>query len=300
MPEARSNVINLSNKSNCPVIQTHIFPPLLVSNEAGWNNIYLEFHRQPFGEVPTSYSPQHGICIKTGGCQGKSKRWLDDKFQNKCMAHGDVMIVPDNISYQGQWDNLTEFILLGIEPKLVQHIAYESIAPEKVEILPTFPQPDPLIYQIAIALKTALLTNKFGSSLYAETMANALSVHLLQYYSTRKFTLQNYTDGLPKHKLRQVIDYINEYLEQNLSIAELAELLPMITHYFGRLFKQSMGITPYKYILQCRVERSKVLLIDRELTIADIAQRVGFAHQSHLNYHFKRLVGVTPRQFRDR
>lgn len=62
-----------------------------------------------------------------------------------------------------QWDSSIEFVLLGIEPKLIQHIAYESVPPEKIEILPTFPQPDPLIYQIAIALKTALLTNKFGT-----------------------------------------------------------------------------------------------------------------------------------------
>ena len=73
----------------------------------------------------------------------------------------------------------------------------------------------------------------------------------------------------------------------------------MSPHYFGRLFKQSMGITPYKYILQCRIDRSKALLRNNELTIAQIAQAVGFAHQSHLNHHFKRLVKITPKQFRD-
>lgn len=279
----------------------HFSVPLLFSsNGAGWNNIYLEFHRQPAGEIPKTYCQKHSLCIKTDGYQGKTKRWLDNKFQDRCMAHGDIFIVPENVSYQGQWDSLIEVILLIIEPKLIQNIAYESIDPELVEILPTFPKPDPLIYQIAIALKTTLLNNKFASSLYAETMANALSVHLLQYYSTRKFTLQNYTEGLPKRKLRQVIEYIKENIEQNLSINELAEFLQMSPHYFGRLFKRSMGITPYKYILQCRVERSKVILQSRELTIAEIAQRVGFAHQSHLNYHFKRLVGITPKQFRDR
>ena len=275
-------------------------PRILSSHEAGWNNIYLEFHRQPSGEIPKTYGKKHSLCIKTDGHYGRSERWLNDRFQSKCMARGDILIVPENISYQGQWDNLIEFILLEIEPKLIQSIAYESIDPEKVEILPTFPQSDPLIHQIATALKTSLLNNTFTSSLYAETMANALSVHLLQYYSTRKFTLQDYQDGLPRHKLRRVIDYINANLEENLSIAGLAELLMMSNHYFGRLFKQSMGITPYQYILQCRVERSKALLKNRELSIADIAQRVGFAHQSHLNYHFKRIVGITPKQFRDR
>jgi AraC family transcriptional regulator len=64
------------------------------------------------------------------------------------------------------------------------------------------------------------------------------------------------------------------------------------------LFKQSTGLTPHQYVIQCRVERAKQLLLQGELTIADIAYRVGFANQSHLNRHFKRLFGVTPKAIR--
>lgn len=280
---------------HCPL------PPILSSNKAGWNNIYLEFHRQPAGEIPQTYCQKYSLCIKTktNVSQSKSERWLNDQFQNQCMARGDFFIVPPKTFYRGWWDSPIDFIILGLEPMLVKRIAYESIDPDLVEIMPTFPKSDPFILQIGLALKTVLETNKLGSSLYAETMANALSVHLLQYYSTSKFTLQEYTDGLPKYKSRQVIEYINEHLEQNLSIAELAQLVQMSPHYFGRLFKQSMGITPYQYILQCRIEQSKILLRDKKLSLAEIARAVGFAHQSHLNYHFKRLVRVTPKQFRD-
>ena len=70
----------------------------------------------------------------------------------------------------------------------------------------------------------------------------------------------------------------------------------MSPYYFSRLFKQSTGLSPYQYIIQSRVDRAKRLL-DQGLAIADIAYSVGFASQSHLNRHFKRLVGVTPKAF---
>ena len=281
---------------HCPL------PPILSSSKAGWNNIYLEFHRQPPGEIPQSYCQKYSLCIKTQTCtkRGKSERWFNDQFQNQSMTKGDFFIVPPKTFYRGRWDSPIDFILLCLEPTLVKRIAYESVDPERVEIMPIFPKFDPFILQIGLALKKVLETNQPDSSLYAETMANALSAHLLQYYSTSKFILQEYTDGLPKYKLRRVIEYIKECLGQNLTIAELAQLVQMSPHYFGRLFKQSMGITPYQYILQCRIEQSKELLRDKQLTIAEISQAVGFAHQSHLNYHFKRLVGVTPKQFCDR
>jgi AraC family transcriptional regulator len=60
------------------------------------------------------------------------------------------------------------------------------------------------------------------------------------------------------------------------------------------------GISPYKYVLQQRVERAKQLLKDEESAIVDIAIECGFANQTHLNKHFRSFTGVTPRIYRSR
>jgi len=60
------------------------------------------------------------------------------------------------------------------------------------------------------------------------------------------------------------------------------------------LFKQSTGLAPHQYLIQCRVNRAKYLL-SKGNAIADVAYKVGFANQAHLNYHLKRLLGVTPK-----
>jgi AraC family transcriptional regulator len=120
-------------------------------------------------------------------------------------------------------------------------------------------------------------------------------VHLYRYYSTQNKPLREVEGGLPKHKLKLVLDYIHDYLDQDLSLADLAALVEMSPHYFARLFKQSTGFTPHQYVIRTRVERAKQLLLQGKLTIAQIAYSVGFAHQSHLNRHFKRHLGLTPK-----
>lgn len=92
-----------------------------------------------------------------------------------------------------------------------------------------------------------------------------------------------------------VIDYINAHLELNLGVGELANVVQMSPYYFTRLFKQSTGLTPHQYVIRRRVERAKQLLLQGKLTIAQVAYTVGFAHQSHLNRHFKRWLGMTPK-----
>ena len=70
-----------------------------------------------------------------------------------------------------------------------------------------------------------------------------------------------------------------------------------ISH-FEVLFKKSTGLSPHKYLLRCRVERSKELLRCEDLSLAQVAARTGFCDQGHLTRHFKRIVGVTPSGYR--
>ncbi len=129
-------------------------------------------------------------------------------------------------------------------------------------------------------------------------MATALAAHFLQHYSICKPILYQYEDGLPKHRLKQAIEYINEHLDRDLSLEEIATKLDMSQFYFCRLFKQSTGLTPHRYLIRQRVEKSKQLLKQTELNINEIALECGFANPSHFAKWFRQLTGISPRQFR--
>ncbi|WP_421656757.1 helix-turn-helix domain-containing protein [Leptothermofonsia sp. ETS-13] len=94
------------------------------------------------------------------------------------------------------------------------------------------------------------------------------------------------------------MDYINDHLEQEIKLADLAALLGMSQFHFCHLFKQSIATTPYQYLLQQRIERAKQLLKQTDQPIMEIALRCGFNNHSHLSQQFRRLTGMTPKAFR--
>lgn len=130
-------------------------------------------------------------------------------------------------------------------------------------------------------------------------MATGLVIQMLKKYAVCPPILREYKYGLPQYKLNQALDYIHAHLDSEVKLADLAQVLGMSQYYFCTLFKQSMGVAPYRYVLQQRVERAKVLLKNRELAIADIALECGFANQSHFTKHFRQLALITPKAYRD-
>lgn len=94
------------------------------------------------------------------------------------------------------------------------------------------------------------------------------------------------------------LDYLDAHLGQEITLAELAELVGISQFHFGRLFKQSLGLSPYQYLLQQRVERAKTLLKHTDKPIAAIALECGFNSHSHLGRKFRQLTGMTPKAYR--
>jgi AraC family transcriptional regulator len=207
------------------------------------------------------------------------------------------MITPPYLHRQLFWDTDAEFLLLRLEPKLFTCAVYESVDTDYAQIAPQLKICDPLIQQIGLALKAELEIDGLSDRLYAESMANALAVHLLRHYSTRRREIRSYSGRLPSYKLQQAIDYIQAHLAEDVSLEAIATELGMSQYYFARLFKHSTGYSPYQYVIKRRIERAQELLIQKQQSIANVALQVGFASQSQFGRHFKRLTGFTPKQF---
>jgi sigma-54 dependent transcriptional regulator, acetoin dehydrogenase operon transcriptional activator AcoR len=105
-------------------------------------------------------------------------------------------------------------------------------------------------------------------------------------------------DGLPRYKLRRVIEFISANIGGPISLDDLAGAADMSRYHFHRQFKKSLGMTPHDYILHNRIERAKSLLIGSTLPLIEVARDVGFVDQSHFTSTFRRLTSMTPRHFR--
>ena len=268
--------------------------PVASSRSVGWSSIHLAHYRLPPHCLPEHYSPHHSLCLNVGGA-ALLEQSIDGHFAVTHSVPGSLSLYPANLRQSVSWDREVDILLLDFDPAILA-LGSDIGGSDRPNLPPKLTFFDPLIQQIALALKFAL-ENGLGSRLYEESMANALAVHLLSRYSTRTPAMRQPQGGrLSQPDLMQVIDYIHAHLEQNLSLAELAAMVQLSPWHFARLFKQSTGVSPHQYQIRCRIERAKQLLLSR-LAIADVAQAVGFASQGHFNYHFKRLVRTTPKKF---
>ncbi|MBD1864715.1 MULTISPECIES: AraC family transcriptional regulator [Trichocoleus] len=277
--------------------------PLLSSHKSGWNNVCLAQYCEPAWELPEMCSSQHMIIIyapkkttnvefSTEGCLTKLQYHPSDHIK------GCVGSVPASLPFKLAWDQEISSTHLYLEPTFVSHVAHETVNPDRVEILFEAKRPDLLIYHIGQALTAALEFDGSRSGFYADSMAIALSAHLLQHYSTRKPKLREYEDGLSTYKLNQAIAYMNDHLSEKVSLAAIAAELNMSQYYFCHLFKQSAGMSPYHYLTQQRIERAKQLLKEPRWTITEVALECGFTTQSQLAKNFRQYTGVSPKQFR--
>jgi AraC family transcriptional regulator len=134
--------------------------------------------------------------------------------------------------------------------------------------------------------------------LYVESLTQVLVIHLLRYYSNVTQTTTSENRSLSHTQVQQAIDYIHTYLDRDLTLVEISEVLHISPTYFASLFKRAIGTSPHQYVIRQRVKRAKEMLSKIDLAIADIALQVGFSSQSHLTRHFKHITGVTPKQVR--
>ena len=293
MPE-KTSTVDLTVKNSFPT-SFLLRAPLLSSQNAEWDGFVLEHHHQPAQETPEQYLIRHNISIYLGR-KAKYERLVNGRVVSDRLSYGDIII---NGYQRTCWHKAGEYLLLHLEPTLVARAAADLIDAEHAELVQQFKTRDPLIEQIGLALKSELESEGLGSRVYAESLFNALSVHLIRHYSASGQKVLADSGSLAKSKLDCAIEYINENLEKDLTLSEIAASVGMSPYHFARAFKQTTGLPPHQYLVKRRIEKAKSLLAKTDLAIAEIAYRVGFASQSHLTTLFRKHTATTPKAYRD-
>jgi AraC family transcriptional regulator len=155
---------------------------------------------------------------------------------------------------------------------------------------------DPTVRHIAMALRAGVQSGAALDRMYGEALSTALAVHLLRQYGAAVLGSKKQDGGLPREKLVRAVEYIQDQLDTDLTVSGIAQAVGMSSDHFTRQFKKSTGQTPYEYVVEARVRKAKELLTTGKLTISEAASHVGFADQSHLTRHFKRVFGLPPKR----
>ncbi len=104
--------------------------------------------------------------------------------------------------------------------------------------------------------------------------------------------------GLAPWQMRRVVAHIDANLSEPVSVADLAAVARLSAGHFCRAFKATSGQTPHAFIVTCRIERSKMLMLMTPDPLSQIASTVGLTDQAHLSRLFRRHLGTTPLAWR--
>jgi len=100
-------------------------------------------------------------------------------------------------------------------------------------------------------------------------------------------------------RLRGVLDFIRKNYQEKLTLEQVADVACMSPQYFCRFFKRVTGNSLTDYVLRLRIDRSMELLLSTDKSVTEIAYEVGFGGHSYFDRIFRRLIGVSPHEFRN-
>jgi AraC family transcriptional regulator len=135
-----------------------------------------------------------------------------------------------------------------------------------------------------------------AGKLYSQSLSISLAAYLQGRFA-KKNGRQEREQRLSPYQMQRLVNYIQGNLEKDLNLFHLAKVIETSPRRFSRLFVNTFNCTPHRYVVKERVARGKALLA-AGVSIAEAAQVLGFASQSHFSDVFRKTIGVSPGRFR--
>jgi AraC family transcriptional regulator len=271
------------------------------SDRLGWVGLEAErFRATPAFELDQPPLTHHKLVLYT-----RPPDELDMRFEG-VKRHvpppgGAIFVVPAGSPQWVRSSGCKDQLHVFLEAGLVKRVAAEAfdLDPARLTVPPLDCLDRPHLRAAMAAVDAELTSGGAGGRLAAESLANVLAVHLIRHVLAPRSPARGRDGVLPRGRLRAVVQYIEEHLDGGPTLAQLAAVVGLNPYHFARQFKAATGLPPHQYVIGRRVERARQLLqAGTDLSLAEVAAHAGFSDQSQFCHHFKRLVGVTPGQFR--
>jgi AraC family transcriptional regulator len=252
----------------------------------------------PPGRFDSPVDERHVLCLHLGAPVPVSYRAGTAERQG-VRLHGQFCVVPGGSSTRWTLSQPATSLLLRLAPAHMRATAEDmGLGSRTFDLAPAIHIRDPQIERIGWMMQAEEHAANPGGRLFADSLASALAVRLIALQSPALAASPARARALPAWRLRRVIEYVDAHLDQDLSLAELAAVAEFSPSHFKALFKQAVGVPVHRFVLERRVERARLRLLEGRLSITEIALEAGFAHPSHMARWMRRLLGRGPSQVR--
>ena len=157
---------------------------------------------------------------------------------------------------------------------------------------------DHAVWDTALKLKAEVGNSDPWSREYAEALSLVLMHEIMRLERAPSAAATPLRGGLPVWQQKRVVEFIEEHLAEEISLAALAELADLSLYHFARTFTQSFGVPPHRYHMARRMDRARSLLQRPALSVTQIGAQIGFRETSSFTKAFRRFTGLTPTEYR--
>jgi len=291
MSESRLQIS--SNGRNVP-----FFPgPVLSSADNAWSGYYLEESVGP-AEPVSSHSWSKTTLLSVTEGEGSLNWKHRGVWRTNTLRRGIVSIIRRDAEIQSAVpNNCLPMMILQLDNAKLGHMAPDSIMAIDRYLDAAQVADDERLGQLMVIMRDEVKEGCPSGRLFGES----ISLALLAYLAAKYAPTANSNNRAAKLSAAQqicVADYIRANLTDNISVAELARLVQMSPSHFSRVFSAAFGVTPYRFVMNERIEGAKDMLASTKLSASEISSAYGFASQSHFTKVFRQFTGVTPKQYK--
>lgn len=276
-------------------------PPVSVSTELfpAWTSMRACMYRLPPGEVtlPAVDNLRMGVQLSTR--ISRVARTLGGVLSRTQRSRDSINFTPAHHPIHWHWDGFIELLQVQLSGEFLFSLEDEyGIDAQRILSLDMLNMRDPVIAQLAHELVRIMRSEQQDVNIpYLDSMATFLALHLQRHYVRDNRCVDDNGQGQVLD-FSQVVEYIHDNLHKSLRVGQIAKVANLSNFYFIKMFKSAFGKSPHQYILGCRIELAKRLLVETLLPINEVSQRCGFSTQSHFTNAFRRHAGAAPRAFR--
>ena len=277
--------------------QTLSGPAALSSDRGPWSTALL---RQWCGTSPNMDQPpldHHYIVQHLGGAKSVV-RLHDGATLSTIVELGAITVVPVGTEFKWRTRGPIEFAHLYLSPAMLEASARRFEQDRSFSVVDTVGAGHPLLCQVFAAMRYEVARGGAADALYLDCLLDTFVFTLLRAHSTAAVRERTGSERLTAYRLRQITEYIDSQLAGAITLSDLVRVGGVSTFHFVRAFRNTVGITPYQFVLTRRVARAKQLLAASALGISDIAIACGFTDAAHFSKAFVRSVGIPPSRYR--
>ena len=274
-------------------------PPYLSRQVGEWPGIRIHRAKVMPGRMLEHTNTFHEVNIAISGALTTQKISSSGKLVATKGNTGNLCITPAGQALSAVWEKRLDNMMILLDPWMVVRAAADNGFAGGFEFAEVYKHSDPLLQHLGLALLAEAGAETPSGRLFSDSLIQTLTLHLLNNYGTSKPTTQSVMGGLSGYKLRRVKEFINENLEDDLSLAEISAVADLSQFHFARAFRKTTGVTPQQYLMQQRIERAKELLTKNDLPIVEVSLLTGFKNQSHFTSLFRKFTRLTPKVWRE-